>query len=757
MESARSRIVALTRGTTLGGIFLLVFLVPLLFLPYTVEFYEFNKSVLFLGVMLVVVVSWLINVAFTGTVSFLKTSFDGWIFGVLGVSLLSLIFSIDAVTSALGYSGRLSEGVIILMFMVAMTFIGRQVITSLKIIEGLLWCVLVSSALLSLISVLHFSGVFLFEHIDQFETTAVRAFTTVGSPNVLPFFLLTVLVFGMGLLISHGMKPIKALIATVLLSSIALGFSVSAGNFWSWPGIVLWAVLVGALVYVIVLSGKWSKMVMGWIIIVGVALAGGFLLRNVPAVTNAVVGEEAGAYTVPSLQYDVSWRIAASTLSQSPVRGLLGSGPDTFPNDFTRFRPAEYNASENWNVRFSRSSSQLLEIMGNVGVLGLVAWMLLFFAVVRWLISVGKENHEYPFATYLHALGAALVVMMICAVVVYFTVSMWFLLWFLLAVVVGVRAVSNPRAAERLKLSLSLSRERISVEEHDILPYIMLVPSVILFVAGSWWLTRFYRAEVEYQQGRIAVAQAQEDEALQDLTESLQHIGNAITGIGYRDSYHADYAVIAVNLLKEYTRKAQDENDDQSYQSIQATLLSVSTRSAEKATELNPTNVRNWESRAYVYQELVKLTGGGYGDALLAAINQALLYDPVRPQLYHQKGVVLSLGGLDDEALEELKTALDLQPLYLPARYDLAMQLDKMGRTDDARKQLEFIQNVLEQNDLRDSTAYTQIREALMTIGTESSAEEDEGVVPEDSSGIEFPSAEEIVPDAEYDVPEDFE
>ncbi len=148
MESTRARVVNLTRKISQFGIVALTGLLPLMFLPFTAEFFEFNKSVLFLGIMLVVLVSWLINLAFTGTVSFWKTSFDTWILGFFAAALIALFFSQDKVASLIGFSGRMSEGILVFLFLVSMSFIVRQVVTKSRMIEMLVWSLLVSGALL---------------------------------------------------------------------------------------------------------------------------------------------------------------------------------------------------------------------------------------------------------------------------------------------------------------------------------------------------------------------------------------------------------------------------------------------------------------------------------------------------------------------------------------------------------------------------------------------------------------------------------
>jgi len=117
-----------------------------------------------------------------------------------------------------------------------------------------------------------------------------------------------------------------------------------------------------------------------------------------------------------------------------------------------------------------------------------------------------------------------------------------------------------------------------------------------------------------------------------------------------------------------------------------------------------------------------------------------------------QKGVILSLGGLDDDAVSQLKTALQLQPLLLSARYDLAMQYQKMERLDEAKTQLQFILDVLKQNNLESSDAYTQVQEAMDAV--KKGAPVDETTAPEDGSALDVPQ-EDVSVEGDYNLPAD--
>lgn len=754
----RTKIIKVSEAITQYGLLLVTVLVPLFFLPYTSEPYEFNKSILFLGVMLVVLVAWIVNVAYTGAVSFWKAGFDVSMLALLGVMALSTITSEHAQTSLLGFSGRMSEGLIIFVTFIVFTFIVRQTVNSKKLIDMILWGVAVSGALVGLLSLLQFVGVYPFSFIPRFEFTEVRSFTSIGSTVVLPFFFALLIPVVTGFLATKFRSMKSSIPLAVFLGLIVVGFVISAGNFWSFPGFVLWPMVIAALVKLFWKPSVSVKQLAVFFIPILAVATLAFVARNVDQVRESVTVSDTEFVTQPVLDLKYGWKISAETISSSFMRGILGSGPDTFAYDFTRYRPAEFSSSPNWNLRFTRSSNEVFEILGNTGVFGLAAWGVFFAMIVVWLVRVLKEDHGHQYGILLTALSLGIIMVLVSSFFTFISISVWVLFWLMLGLVVAIRSVSNPRDSEKMNLVLSLSKEKIAVEERDVLPYFMFAVAAVILVLGVLWMQRVYRAEVYYQNAVYRLSEIGDDEdRRQKLVESFNDMSSAIDLNDSKDVYQADYAIIGVNILKEYAKlESEGTEEGQDYQDEMQAFLSVATRSAEKATELNSINVRNWESRIVVYQELIKITGGSYADAALAAINQAILLDPVKPQLYHQRAVIFSLADREDDATNNFVQALTLQPLLLDSRYDLAMHLNKYGKIDDAIAQLNAILDILQQSGLEESDAYKQVEDAIKTIQSQA-AEADEEEVPEDSGDIGFPPEDELDPDVEVEDVEDLE
>lgn len=69
------------------------------------------------------------------------------------------------------------------------------------------------------------------------------------------------------------------------------------------------------------------------------------------------------------LDYKTSLAITSATLQKEP---LWGVGPYKFGESFLRYKTAEFNAREDWVLRYNGSQSGLLELAAEYGLIGLI-------------------------------------------------------------------------------------------------------------------------------------------------------------------------------------------------------------------------------------------------------------------------------------------------------------------------------------------------------------------------------------------------
>ena len=98
------------------SVYSLVFLMPLFFLPFSYESFEFNKQYLLFFLTIIALFSWLANMVWKNKeLRFCRAPLDLPILGFLFIAILSTIFSVDKGFSLFGFYGRFSDGLIPLL------------------------------------------------------------------------------------------------------------------------------------------------------------------------------------------------------------------------------------------------------------------------------------------------------------------------------------------------------------------------------------------------------------------------------------------------------------------------------------------------------------------------------------------------------------------------------------------------------------------------------------------------------------------
>src|SRR4030042_3789067 len=105
-------------NVTKWSIYLLVFLLPLFWLPFSFEVFEFNKQYLLFFLVILALFFWLARMIMVDKeIRFKKSPLDIPILVFLFLAVLGTIFSVDKFSSIFGFYGRFSDGLIGLLTM----------------------------------------------------------------------------------------------------------------------------------------------------------------------------------------------------------------------------------------------------------------------------------------------------------------------------------------------------------------------------------------------------------------------------------------------------------------------------------------------------------------------------------------------------------------------------------------------------------------------------------------------------------------
>ena len=127
LENALNRIIKYS-------IYLLVFFVPLFWLPYTFEAFEFNKLYLVFYLAVIALAAWLVKMfVVEKRLNLRRTPLDIAILVFLLAIIITSVFSVDSVSSWLGFYGRFTDSTIGLIALVILFFV---VVNNTKAILG---------------------------------------------------------------------------------------------------------------------------------------------------------------------------------------------------------------------------------------------------------------------------------------------------------------------------------------------------------------------------------------------------------------------------------------------------------------------------------------------------------------------------------------------------------------------------------------------------------------------------------------------
>ena len=695
------------------SLYALVFFIPLFWLSWTVEAYEFNKQYLLVFLVALAFLAWLAKMTIAQKkISFRRTPLDLWILVFMFIMILSGIFSIDKISSWFGFYGRFSDSIIGILSLCVMYFVivnnfslkKTKSDTSSKkqglSLQKILNLVLASSWLVVLSTYLSIFNVW--SRIPGIpEMMSYRSFNTVsGSLEGLSIFLVAIIgILIGGILVAKkkeksydinkdnlagnkkknkikelfsSCKKIKSISRIVLI--IASTILLVIINSWA-----AWLAL-GVMTLFLMIMAFWTR-IFRWntellMIPIILLLISAFYLVGFDAkigILDDIFFVSADLPHELILDSDTSKLIAWQSLKDYPV---LGSGPGTYMSDFVKYKPVEFNQSNFWNVRFDKGSSHLMEMVSSVGILGVLSYLLILF-IFLLIISLSlqkmrdkgdlKDNKDkliiLPFFLAWLALAVGQFVYMQNTVLSFY---------FWLFTALGIVGWQKIQSAPYKKTTFSFKK----------MPEIGLVMNVVLLIIIFAFAGLFYLGGVFYYADTLF---KQPSETNEDLVLKMEKIVNLN---GYRENYRR--ALSQVYLINAWD-EANKPQEEQNVELLQA-LASGSIEQARLASSLSPSSVSAWENLGNIYRDSSGLVGGTIPFAL-EAFAKASELEPNNPFFYRERCRInlISEEKNWEETVSHCQKAIELKDNYLDAHVQLALVYEEKGDLEKAVEQMESI------------------------------------------------------------------
>ena len=649
------------------SIFILVFLLPILFLPWTANVLDFTKQALLVVLVFVSIFAWLLKIMISGKGSFNLSLIHIPIGLLFLVYLVSTIFSLWRYGSFWGWPQLSSESLLSLLCLVFLYILVSNIFEK-KEIFYLLATLVVSSSLAMLYAGLQIFGKFLIP-VDFTRTTS---FNTIGGMNnlaILAAGLLPLIIF---LIIASKDKRFRILFIAAAIINTGLLLLINFAPAW-------WLVVLGTALIIAfggpkrdIFDSRWIPLPMFFL---ALALLFSLFRFQIPVPLSSGTERPLEVFLKQKASFDIVWQ----TLKQSPV---IGTGPGTFIYNFSKYKDISFNQDPFWNVRFEWASSKALTVLGTTGVLGALSFLVLigffiFYGIKFLFGKIKKDIMEGEKDFWLLVMGIF---------VSFLTISFAFFLYqsnltldfsyFLL--MGGLVALS------------SKTRKEFLLKPSSLVALGLTFAFTLVFVFGLGIIIlegQRYFASLSYLKG-IKIWQKGNTE------EALKHLQGATRINPGVDFYWRELAQVYIQNIQagETTQKLQ-------------VYVANAVNSAKAATDSNLNNVANWSVRGFIYQNLIGIVGGTK-DWAVNSYQEALKLEPTNPYFPTQAGISIlrevsrlaqdqkqEREKLISEAREQFEKAIGLKSDYAPAHFQLAKVYQAQGRTAEMAGELERAKN----------------------------------------------------------------
>ncbi|MBU2566638.1 tetratricopeptide repeat protein [Patescibacteria group bacterium] len=666
-----------------------IILVPLFFLPFTLDVLELNKQTLLIILALVATTAWLgkalvdkkfvLSRAWLHLVVFLFAL--GW--------LITSLFSKDLYLSLVGNFGQMQWSFATIAAFVLFYFLIVNTIGTTKQLYRYIFAFLVSSLLVGLYGFLQLSGVFSLGWMADFSKT--QSFNTIGTINALGVYMVIPMILAASLTV-FGCQNRECILGKKAKASVI-------------EHIIVWATLLVSLMVMIAVDFwvVWAAALFGLVLLVAIPLIRSMKIQHpsriaVPVVLACVailllifktpINFNLPAEVSPSTT--ASWNIAKSVLQESPI---FGTGPGTWIYDYAKYRSPAVNLSQFWTIRFERGISTFFTLIAMIGLVGMALWIILLIsAVAKSVMHLVKERNDDDWQAYL-TVFVGWATMAFLAFVYNYNFAHHFVFWFLLAL---LAALISKRSFTWDAGANSRSTVIISV--------LFIVISV--GALSTIWLTgQRLAADAAYSNAVITYRNSGSiDDVIENLNKAVAL--NRLNDVYYRNLSQA-YLIKASN---EFATLSQDQEGAAKINQI----VAASVDTAKLASDINPMNVDNWENMAITYQSISAFVEGA-DEFAIANFEKALEREPNNPVYSTEIGKIHILRAdqaanllqsTDEDAkkqaedtikqeleaaAESLNRAIQAKADFAAAHYFLGLVYERQGRTQDAITKLEQV------------------------------------------------------------------
>lgn len=652
----------------------LAFVLPLLYAPWLRDPLNPIKTVVLMGGVGIALLLWAFRAISLREWEVRRTVLDVPLLLFLGLAIISTIGSVSLSVSLFGRAHDMVLSLSVLIPVALYAWLLIQETTTAARLHILVTVFLLSAVVVSVVFL--FGDAPALRGLMQAAGVDAAALNLIARLNsVLGVFMSVVLALSLGMVVQRGRPFWAQLIPWVaLLGSAACIVQIGFRSVWVLAAIAIASMLLlGWTFHKHSRAGAVAVIVLCLIIAILASLFGSpaSLKKNLPSEVTLGAGP--------------SWHIVADRVLSNPKDFLIGGGPGTFAYAFSAFRPTAFNALESAaSIRFAQPFNTMYAIVSETGVLGSVSFLTVmlmmlgaiatsiqrmahnrFDDVVSLLKRTVGHGHTETGTMLLDGLSIAVgwIVATVALFFFFFDVGLWWTWWFLLALTIGALHRSTSSLIHTKRGSLDFSpQQQLGVS-------FGLVVLLILFVIGCAYAVRFVIAEYWYT---YAV----------HSTDSAVSEAATIRALQYRPEY-ADYHTALARIHLQEAKRVSEASAVNG--TVVANRLAKAVNEAKVATDLEPRDVRTWDTLALMYSNARSFAPAA-NDWAKDALEQAIRLEPSNSALHFRLGMAREVAGELEEAADAYEEAIRLRPQYAAAYMQLASLREAQENIDAAMR-----------------------------------------------------------------------
>ena len=645
-------------------LYLVVFLLPIFFLPLTIFPVAWNKQILLAIICFLVSILWLVKIIKTGKIN--------WVWNKVGLAVLVLLIvlgisTIFSTARAQSFWGTSAEPDTFLNFILyGLTFFlfanlisenqrsNQREISVLKVIK----LFLLSSGILALLFLLQE----VFKLVLPWDFAKGGGFNPIGSVQALAVFFGAAFVILITLISADREKILGMIIGLLLFVDILLI------NFWPvWLGIAF-AMIIILWVKLKSLGRKKEVGLRDYLLpLVVFAIALILIFIKIPFSNILDLPSEI------SLTHKASFDIGKKTLEEGFKNLVIGSGPTTFSYDYRLHRLPNINLTDFWYLGFEQGTSVLITLLTTSGILGILAALFLIGVFIYEIFKNSKSVNV------IYCIGGAYFL------ILWIFYSINFTLMFAGFLMLGLWMASLDKKKE-----ISL----VAPPQKAFFSMLGAIVLVVVLVFGFYVYAQKYSAALAFSRG-VNLMNAEE----LDSNGVITNIGKAINFDKINDKYLRELSQVILFRINEVL-SSQELSREQRGEELQNNLFNIQAI-VQKAIQANPKNSLNWLQAGQIYESIISLKEGS-GESAILAYRKAIELDPLNPQIpfnigraYKTIAQKIRSEDLSNQALElaidNFQKSIELKYNFTPTYYLLGQVYEMKGDKELAIKSYQIV------------------------------------------------------------------